>query len=209
MKRARPAEENSGTNRSGRAFYTSRDLPASAGRNNNASKSAPTCIRHRGSSRHDCGSDPGAFAICPDWTGRRPHRRRAWPRRAMRGIAARLRKQGPLGRAGRRKLPQIPRDLPKTGSQGCVRRIAGSLSQQGQTGRTRRRKLSPLPRNLQRSPIAPTRSPPHAKTPAQQMRRGCFLFHRFQAVPAHRGVYHRARIRATRWLMRATMPSGR
>ena len=68
----------------------------------------------------------------------------------MRGIAARLRKQRHARRAGRRKLPQIPGDLPTTSSQGRVRRIATSLPQQGPIGRTRRRKLSEVSRDLQR-----------------------------------------------------------
>jgi hypothetical protein len=69
----------------------------------------------------------------------------------MRAIAACLRKQGHAWRAGRRKLPQIPGDLPTTSSEGCVRRIATSLPLQGPIGRTRRRKLPQVSRDLQRA----------------------------------------------------------
>jgi hypothetical protein len=62
-----------------------------------------------------------------------------------------LRKQGRARRAGRRKLPQIPGDLPTTSSERCVRRIATSLPQQGPIGRTRRRKLPQISRDLQRA----------------------------------------------------------
>ena len=64
---------------------------------------------------------------------------RGWP---MRGIAACLRKQGQARGAGRRKLPQIPGNLPKASSTRCVRRTAGSLPEQRSVGRTRRRELS-------------------------------------------------------------------
>jgi hypothetical protein len=132
-----------GTNRSQRAFYSAGIHRPLAGRNSNVSERAPSCIRRRGSSGHYSGSGLGLFPICPDWTGGRPHRRWARPRWwAMRRIAACLRKQRPARGAGRRKLPQIPGDLPKTSSEGCVRRIAASLSQQGPAGRTRRRELS-------------------------------------------------------------------
>jgi hypothetical protein len=143
------------------SILQSRDSPALAGRNNDVSKRTPTCIRHRGRSGHHCGSGLGLFPICPDWTGRRPHRRRTRPRgRAMRRTAACLRKQRQARGAGRRKLPQIPGDLPTTGSEGCVRRIAASLSQQGQAGRTRRRELSPVQGNVS---LVLTRSAPHSE----------------------------------------------
>jgi hypothetical protein len=69
----------------------------------------------------------------------------------MRAIAACLRIQGQARRAGRRKLPQIPGDLPTTSSERCVRRIATSLPLQGPIGRTRRRKLPQVSRDLQRA----------------------------------------------------------
>ena len=97
--------------------------------------------RRRSGSGSFCNSDLGLFPICSDWTGRGPNRRRPGPRWPMRGVATCLRKQGQARGAGRRKLPQIPGNLPKASSTRCVRRTAGSLPQQGSVGRTRRREL--------------------------------------------------------------------
>src|SRR3954447_18214504 len=53
------------------------------------------------------------LSIGTDRTRRRSNRR--WSRRgALRTIAPRLREQGSAGRAGRRQLPHLPRDLPET-----------------------------------------------------------------------------------------------
>ena len=89
----------------------------------------------------------------------------------MRAIAACLRKQGRARRAGRRKLPQIPGDLPTTSSERCVRRIATSLPQQGPIGRTRRRKLPQVSRDLQRAPVT--------SAERLRMRMGLFLASQF------------------------------
>jgi hypothetical protein len=106
-------------------------------------KNARVFIRHRSGNCSFFNSDLGLFPIYRGWTGRRPPRRRPWPRGwAMRAIAACLRKQGQARGAGRRKLPHIPGNLSKTSSEGCVWRIETSLPQQGSVGRTRRRKLS-------------------------------------------------------------------
>jgi len=59
----------------------------------------------------------------------------------VRAIATCLRIQGRSRGAGRRQLPEIPRNVPETGTKGCLRGVEASLPEQGPVGRTRRRKL--------------------------------------------------------------------